>query len=289
MQRSATLHAMTHNRWCFLSLLLLLVAGCAPITPPPATPTRTPTPTPTATALPTSTSTPAPTATPTPVPVSLKVLEGLPPDQARALAEDVAAFLEQNPDVMIELRHYDEGATLLEQVDGAGQPAWDVALGDSALMAELHGLGRLQPLDELLPPDVPANLAAPGRTAATLGDHLWGLADTLGFHLLVFYNRDLIAVPPSDTDELTAVAQSFTERDRWGLVVNSYDPLWVVPWLTAYGGWLVDEQGQPNSRHTSHGRGPYAAHTLAAEARRRGTGGDAQRGTSVYSLTARLP
>jgi ABC-type glycerol-3-phosphate transport system substrate-binding protein len=29
------------------------------------------------------------------------------------------------------------------------------------------------------------------------------------------------------------------------LALNSYDPLWVVPWLWAYGGWLTDQTGQP--------------------------------------------
>jgi ABC-type glycerol-3-phosphate transport system substrate-binding protein len=29
------------------------------------------------------------------------------------------------------------------------------------------------------------------------------------------------------------------------LALNSYDPLWVVPWLWAYGGWLTDGDGVP--------------------------------------------
>ena len=74
---------------------------------------------------------------------------------------------------------------------------------------------------------------------------VWGLPDTAGFHLLLFYNKELIDSPPLDTEQLVEVAQRFTGDDMWGLGVNSYDPLWVVPWLAAYGGWLTDENGRP--------------------------------------------
>ena len=103
----------------------------------------------------------------------------------------------------------------------------------------------LEPLDEGFPYDFLESFASPALTGATRDGHLWGLPDTAGLHLLLFYNRDLIAVPPEDTEELYAIAESFTDDGRWGLALNSFDPLWVVPWLWAYGGWLTDGDGVP--------------------------------------------
>jgi ABC-type glycerol-3-phosphate transport system substrate-binding protein len=83
---------------------------------------------------------------------------------------------------------------------------------------------------------------------ATRLDQLWGIPDTAGFHLLLFYNRDLIDTPPADTAALFQSAQASQEgpgKTRWGVGLNSYDPLWLVPWLNAYGGWLTDDVGHP--------------------------------------------
>lgn len=229
--------------WFLLPLLMCLVAGCVPITPTPAPVTPTPTPAPSPSATPTLT--PPPTATPTPVPVPLVLWEGLPPEQTRVLLDGVAEFEARHPGVTVEARHYEDDAALLQQIESAQSLPWDLVLGDAALLAALQQRNALQPLDGLLPADALADLVTPARTGASRDGHLWGLADTVGLHLLLFYNRDLIAVPPADTNELTSVAQSFTRRDQWGLAMNSYDPLWVVPWLAAYGGWLTDAAGNP--------------------------------------------
>jgi ABC-type glycerol-3-phosphate transport system substrate-binding protein len=109
----------------------------------------------------------------------------------------------------------------------------------------LQAQGRLEALDERFPREFLAGFVSPALSGATRDGHIWGLPDTAGLHLLLFYNRDLIAVPPADTEELYRVAESFTGEGRWGLALNSFDPLWVVPWLWAYGGWLTDSQGDP--------------------------------------------
>jgi ABC-type glycerol-3-phosphate transport system substrate-binding protein len=41
------------------------------------------------------------------------------------------------------------------------------------------------------------------------------------------------------------MAQELTDGERYGLAMNYRDPLWLVPWLSGFGGWLVDEEGQP--------------------------------------------
>jgi arabinogalactan oligomer/maltooligosaccharide transport system substrate-binding protein len=170
--------------------------------------------------------------------------ENLPPAQSQALAADVAAFEASQPNLSIDVQHYEDTQTLAQAVTG-DTVDFHLALGDASLAGALQAGDILEPLDEGLPRDFLESFASPALTGVTRDGHLWGLPDTAGLHLLLFYNRDLIAVPPDNTEALYSVAESFTDEGRWGLALNSYDPLWVVPWLWAYGGWLTDSDGVP--------------------------------------------
>ncbi len=225
----------------WLMAALLLTAACALITPTPPPPTDVP---PNPTSPPTPTVPPLPTTTPTPAPAHLVLWENLPPAQASALVADVEAFEAAHPHTTIEVQHYDDVQTLIEAIVG-GTADFHLILGDASLAAALQAQEYLEPLDELFSREILSDFASPALTGATRDGHLWGLPDTAGLHLLLFYNRDLIAVPPANTEELYALAESFTGEGRWGLAINSYDPLWVVPWLWSYGGWLTDSDGNP--------------------------------------------
>jgi ABC-type glycerol-3-phosphate transport system substrate-binding protein len=100
-------------------------------------------------------------------------------------------------------------------------------------------------MNDLFPASYLDAFANSTLTGASQSGTLWGLPDTAGFHLLLFYNRDLIDQPPATTDELADLAQGLTTGEQWGLVLNSPDPLWVLPWLWAYDGWIVDGDGSP--------------------------------------------
>jgi len=176
--------------------------------------------------------------------VRLVLWENLPPDKASALLADVKAFEATQPNYTLELQHYDDARRLAEAVESETVD-FHLALGDAQLAGALQAQASLEPLDTQLSPEFLESFATSALTGATRDGHVWGLPDTAGLHLLLFYNRDLIAVPPANTDELFKVADSFTDEGRWGLVLNSYDPLWVVPWLWAYGGWLTDGEGNP--------------------------------------------
>jgi ABC-type glycerol-3-phosphate transport system substrate-binding protein len=226
----------------WLIVVLLLSVACAPITPSRPTPTQLPTLTPTP--RPTPSLTPPPTASPTPVAVHLVLWEDLPSAQSSALAADVSAFEATQPYYSLDVQHYDDTQALAQAVAGKTVD-FHLALGNADLARALQSEGLLAPLDEAFPGEFLKGFASPAMTGVTSNGHVWGLPDTAGMHLLLFYNRDLIAVPPANTEEMYTVAESFTQEGRWGLAQNSFDPLWVVPWLWAYGGWLTDGQGNP--------------------------------------------
>jgi len=236
--------------------LILIITACSytpsPATPTPAGPppdlaaTNTPSPAPVLrpTNTPPPTNTPAPTNTPTPPVTTLLLWENLPQAQAEKLNEDIAAFRQIYPRYEIQVHHYDDpqilaAAIIDERVD------YDILLGSSTLLAPLQRTGKLQAMNEFFPASFLDGFAGSTLLGATQNGRLWGLPDVAGFHLLLFYNLNLIETPPATNAELFDLARSLKTGSRWGLVLNSRDPLWVVPWLWAYGGWLTDGDGIP--------------------------------------------
>jgi len=241
--------------WLSLSLLL---GACTPPTPP-ASPTPVPTATSTAAAATKSAATPAltvsKTATPTREPavlappeiINLVVWESLPDAQAQLLAEELAAFQQEFSKFQVSQKHYESSESFMPSL-AAGQGSFDLVLASPVLLSSLWSARQLVPISDFVPPSFIDDFSAMTLTGASRDGEIWGLPDTAGFHLLLFYNRDLVETPPTDTDQLVDLAQSLTRQNsgRWGLGVNSYDPLWLVPWLSAYDGWLTDRHGQPD-------------------------------------------
>ncbi len=82
--------------------------------------------------------------------------------------------------------------------------------------------------------------------------HLYQVADRLGNHLTLIYNKKFIPEPPTTTDELIRIGQEQTvdingdgKIDRFGLVWNFTEPYFFIPWLSGFGGWVMDEHYNP--------------------------------------------
>jgi len=234
-------------------ILLIFLLGCTAPTPPPSpTPQATPTETPAQVVdiSPQRTPTPRPQPT-TPLDITdIVVWENLSPVQAQQLAKDVETFEDEFPQYSVTLQHYDNPADFMIPLT-AGEISFDVALVSPELLGNLWAAEQIAPMSDFFPASFINDFIGVTLVGAGQDDELWGLPDTAGFQLLLFYNRDLIDTPPTTTDELFKMAQDLTGNPtsagpaQWGLGVNSHDPLWVVPWLVPYGGWLTDEEGQP--------------------------------------------
>ena len=240
---------LTHARQMLLIGLSLffVLAGCKPPTPPPS-----PTPRPTAVpAVVTVFAPPTPTSvTPQPQPTiktpatTITLEASLPEAQTQALQDDIQAFQRQFPQYVVQLQQYDSPENFMSRLT-AGESNFDVALVSPVLLGHLYAARQLTPVTNFFPSSFINDFAGVTLLGATRDNQLWGLADTAGFHLMLFYNRDLVDTPPQTTAELSTLAQQLTDAPHWGLAVNSYDPLWLVPWLPAYGGWLTDDAGRP--------------------------------------------
>jgi len=92
--------------------------------------------------------------------------------------------------------------------------------------------------------------------------HLYQVADKLGNHLTLVYNKKLVPVPPRTDEELIRIGKTLTadlngdgKTDRYGLTWNYTEPFFFIPFMTGFGGWIMDDAGNPtlNSRGTVDG------------------------------------
>ncbi len=236
---------------CLFALLLVFLTACAgpPLAPatrpsaqnlPPTTATPAPLLKPVAAATPPEPpATPSPPATATPEMTRLVVWDGLPAAQSAKLDEDIAAFQQYFPHTIIERQRYNDQTTLITAIL-EGRVNYDVILGASGMVFALQKTRKIQPMNELFSPGFLDGFIGVGLNSARLDGRIWGLPDTVGFHLLLFYNQDLLDAPPATLKDLAQLAAD------GGLALNSYDPLWLLPWLGGDDGRLVDDAGRPN-------------------------------------------
>ena len=105
-------------------------------------------------------------------------------------------------------------------------------------------------LDKVLPEQFFSRFVSQG--IVSWRNERWLVADQIGNHLTLVYNTELIPKPPATLGELIAIGQSLTKdfnsdgkMDQYGLTWNYREPFFFIPFLTAFGGWVMDEKGHP--------------------------------------------
>ena len=78
----------------------------------------------------------------------------------------------------------------------------------------------------------------------------WLVSDQIGSQLMLVYDRAALRSPPRTLQELAGTGRTLTLRDsgaitRHALVWNNAEPYFFIPFLTGFGGWIMDEQGNP--------------------------------------------
>ncbi len=105
----------------------------------------------------------------------------------------------------------------------------------------------IQPVDDLFDLGKYVDSAV---AAVKLDGKTWGVPIANGNHLMLLYNKSLIAEAPKDTDELFAKGKELTSGEQYGLVWNQTEPFWLVPWLGGFGGAVFAEDGKTPTLNT---------------------------------------
>jgi len=112
----------------------------------------------------------------------------------------------------------------------------------------------IQPVDTLFPL---ATYVTSAVNAVKLGGKTWGVPISNGNHLMLMYNKKLIATPPKTTNELFALGAKLP-AGVYPLVYNQTEPFWLVPWLGGFKGAVFAADGKTPTLNT-----PAMVNTLA--------------------------
>ncbi len=215
--------------------------------------------------------TPSPTLTPTatpPPPPHLILWHSLDPAQAEQLKEEAKTFVSDYPNVSIDIQHYASEQELSRALE-AGSIDFDIVLGSTTVVEYMQVKGLILPADQVFTESFIDTFLEVGVEGGSRHNQVWGVPQALGLELVLFYNQELLPEPPENTAAMIERAEKLTDLDqeRYGLVMNYSDPLWLIPWLSGFGGWLVDEQGQPTLDTTAMTRALRFLHDLKFESR----------------------
>ncbi len=78
----------------------------------------------------------------------------------------------------------------------------------------------------------------------------WLVADQIGNQLMLVYDRQAVPQPPETLGDLVRLGQDLTRRtgsrtERYALTWNYAEPYFFIPFLTGFGGWIMDDEGHP--------------------------------------------
>jgi len=104
----------------------------------------------------------------------------------------------------------------------------------------------IQPVDALFPF---ATYVTSAVNAVKLGGKTWGVPISNGNHLMLMYNKKLIAKPPATTNDLFALVGKLP-AGVYPLVYNQTEPFWLVPWLGAFKGAVFAADGKTPTLNT---------------------------------------
>ncbi len=132
--------------------------------------------------------------------------------------------------------------------------------GPSDQVGPFATMGIIKPLEDILTDDdinrLDKNAAvwfAPKNIEGEQTDpHLFQIADRLGNHLTLVYNKRFISEPPTTSEDLIRIGLENTvdingdgKTDQFGLVWNFTEPYFFVPFLGGFGGWVMDDKYNP--------------------------------------------
>ena len=186
------------------------------------------------------------------------------PEKRPLLKQVIADFEQNNPDIEIvvlakgteELRTGYQAAAAF--TGGGPELVYGPMdqIGSFEVMKEKNSdESIIKPIEDLYPPEFFDKFVDQGLV--TYKGHIYQIADRLGNHLALVYNKRLfeeagLTEAPQTIDELIEFGKKLTidkngdgTIDQWGFVWNYTEPFWYIPFFGGYGGKVFDENNNP--------------------------------------------
>ncbi len=132
----------------------------------------------------------------------------------------------------------------------------DLVYGPSDPVGIYEATKTIQPLEAIIPDSVVSDIDSSGLLVYK--GHLYMVADKVGNHLALVYNKAYVTAPPETDEQLITMSQEVQKRygsianrpKVYGLTWNYTEPFFFIPFLTGNGGWVFEEDGVTPSLDT---------------------------------------
>ncbi len=187
-------------------------------------------------------------------PRRIVVWHSLRPVETKILRQALKEFGAKYPDWQFsELYYQNETARTNYIISALGGSGPALFRGANDNIGPFMELGVIQPLEDFFEQAFLDSFVTDPFPANTwMNGHLYQIADRVGNHLCLVYNKAMIADPPKTMSELIRVGKKLTidkdgngKPDQYALVWNYTEPYFAVPFIGGYGGWIIDENNQP--------------------------------------------
>lgn len=123
----------------------------------------------------------------------------------------------------------------------------------SDFIGPLSELEVIKPLQNLFEPQfLDSFLTKPFPANTYFKNNLYQIADRIGNHLCLVYNKELLPTPPRKISELIALHDKFVKDtdgdgkpDSYVIAWNFMEPYFAIPFIGGYGGWILDPKNNP--------------------------------------------
>ncbi len=172
-------------------------------------------------------------------------------DERQVLEEQMNEFMNLHPGVRVEAIYKEteelRSGFIIAAIAGQGP---DLVYGPSDQVGPFQVMDIIRPLESTFDTLWLNSFNPKGLT--WYQGHLYQIADKLGNHLTLVYNRKLIKDPPRTDEELIEMGRELTfdsdgdgKIDQYALVWNYTEPFFFIPFMTGFGGWVMDDSGRP--------------------------------------------
>jgi arabinogalactan oligomer / maltooligosaccharide transport system permease protein len=179
-------------------------------------------------------------------------------DEREILERQLAEFQTLNPGIKVTQLYKEteelRSGFIIAAIGGQGP---ELVYGPSDQVGPFETMQIIKPLDEVFEPEYLEKFNENGLVYSH--GKLWMIADKIGNHLTLVYNKDLLPEPPTTDIELIEAAKRLTKDlnnngriDQYGLVWNYTEPFFFIHFLTGFGGWFfVDDTSTTPNLNTS--------------------------------------
>ncbi len=172
-------------------------------------------------------------------------------DERDILEAQLQEFMRQNPDITAEQIYKEteelRSGFIVASIAGQGP---DLVYGPSDMVGPFEVMNIIVPLETLFDKDYLDSFIPKGLT--WYKGHVYQMADKLGNHLALVYNKKMLPTPPQTDEELIEAGKRITadtngdgRSDVYGLTWNYTEPFFFIPFMTGFGGWVMTEEGVP--------------------------------------------